>query len=351
MVSSYGRLRNLNGIISYGYRDVSGYCKTCIGGKKRLVHRLVARAFFGPPPTDRFDVHHEDGTPWNSHVDNLLYAPRSQNMIYFYAMRKKVVLPSQGRPVVWRKLGATAWDVFPSVLEAARSLGLNARHIRACCVHGESQLDGYEFQYKEIFTADLPGERWAQALHPDSDERLSTWFVSSHVRVRNTFANVPWGSLTPSGYRAATISCNGVKRRFRVHRLVARRFLGEGSVPLNMEVNHKDGDRANNHIENLEYMTRSQNIRHAQRRNTAIRNHITSKPVWARRRDAETWCWYPSASEAARVLEVHRSAISKCCREMGSIVGDYVFRFDEFARPEVLDGEEWRDMVFDDIIT
>ncbi len=48
-----------------------------------------------------------------------------------------------------------------------------------------------------------------------------------------------------------------------VHKLVAATFLGENAERL--EVNHIDGDKTNNKIENLEYVTRSENMIHCWR--------------------------------------------------------------------------------------
>jgi hypothetical protein len=46
-----------------------------------------------------------------------------------------------------------------------------------------------------------------------------------------------------------------------VHRLVAAAFLGP--CPVTHEVNHKDRNRSNPRLENLEYLTRSENLKHA----------------------------------------------------------------------------------------
>lgn len=46
-----------------------------------------------------------------------------------------------------------------------------------------------------------------------------------------------------------------------IHRIVAECFLGD--KPLGYTVNHKDGNKLNNNIENLEYITRKQNYEHA----------------------------------------------------------------------------------------
>ena len=60
-----------------------------------------------------------------------------------------------------------------------------------------------------------------------------------------------------SGYYYAMIEINGQRKNCRVHRLVAMAFIPN---PDNLEmVNHKDENKANNNVENLEWCTRSYN--------------------------------------------------------------------------------------------
>lgn len=54
--------------------------------------------------------------------------------------------------------------------------------------------------------------------------------------------------------------CDGKHKTFLVHRLEAVAFLGK--VPKDMTVNHKDGNRQNNSIDNLEWCSRADNIRY-----------------------------------------------------------------------------------------
>lgn len=65
------------------------------------------------------------------------------------------------------------------------------------------------------------------------------------------------------GYKAISLNAAGVPRTFLVHRLVAMAFLGP--IPDTLDVNHIDGDKKNNAVANLEYMTRQQNLAHAVR--------------------------------------------------------------------------------------
>ena len=65
------------------------------------------------------------------------------------------------------------------------------------------------------------------------------------------------GSIGENGYKYYRLSKNGIKKMFYAHRLVAEAFL---SNPANLPVvNHKDGNKLNNLISNLEWVSYSEN--------------------------------------------------------------------------------------------
>ncbi|MAF25364.1 hypothetical protein CL634_07295 [bacterium] len=68
--------------------------------------------------------------------------------------------------------------------------------------------------------------------------------------------------ITEKGYIKASISLGKSKRVYRrVHRLVLEAFVGP--CPEGLEVNHKDGNKGNNHLTNLEYVSSRENKHHA----------------------------------------------------------------------------------------
>ena len=69
------------------------------------------------------------------------------------------------------------------------------------------------------------------------------------------------GEICKNGYKRIHVSNNGVQYKFLVHRLVAETFIpNPNNLPC---VNHKDGNKLNNSVENLEWVSYSENQIHA----------------------------------------------------------------------------------------
>lgn len=67
--------------------------------------------------------------------------------------------------------------------------------------------------------------------------------------------------LGATGYNLVGLYKDGKQKMFVVHRLVAQAFIDN---PLNLPVvNHKDGNKRNNTVENLEWCTQKENVAHA----------------------------------------------------------------------------------------
>jgi len=89
--------------------------------------------------------------------------------------------------------------------------------------------------------------------------------VSEFGQVRNTLTNrILKGSLNSYGYRYYYLQTPGSTGKwYYAHRLVILSFLGCSTNQHQSEVNHIDGNKLNNHITNLEWVTHSQNILHS----------------------------------------------------------------------------------------
>lgn len=65
------------------------------------------------------------------------------------------------------------------------------------------------------------------------------------------------------GYPMVTLKVNDRRRTISVHKLVAEAFVYNDDPLSKNQINHKDGNKHNNHYTNLEWVTCSENVRHA----------------------------------------------------------------------------------------
>ena len=140
--------------------------------------------------------------------------------------------------------------------------------------------------------------------------------ISNHGNVKsNSTGKVLKCYKNDNGYLRVTLSKQGKLKHHQIHRLVAQAFIEN---PNNYEeVNHKDEDKTNNHVTNLEWCTRSYNI------NYGTRNEKISKQVMC----IETGVVYPSTMEVERELGYDHRGISKCCKGKYNTCGGYHWEY------------------------
>jgi HNH endonuclease/NUMOD4 motif len=88
------------------------------------------------------------------------------------------------------------------------------------------------------------------------------FLVSDHGRVINTNTN-HYRKLSKQGRGYLGFSLFRGTKSYRIHAVVATLFCDKPVTEKKLVVNHIDGDKHNNHFKNLEWVTYSQNVKHA----------------------------------------------------------------------------------------
>lgn len=135
------------------------------------------------------------------------------------------------------------------------------------------------------------------------------------------------------GYARISL-CNGTSRKcMYVHRLVAESFLpNSNNLP---EVNHLDGNKANNSVHNLVWCSKSENIRHAydsgliQAPHTGKFGaaHHCSKKVRGVHRLTQHVVEFGAASEAARHINKNKSSVINAIAGRRKTSGGYAWSY------------------------
>jgi len=86
---------------------------------------------------------------------------------------------------------------------------------------------------------------------------LPGYFISSLGRVRKGLSMFLSTPKTPKGYHVIQVMQNGKRTRHLLHRVVAAHFIGDIT---GLEVDHLDFNKSNNCVQNLEIVTRTENM-------------------------------------------------------------------------------------------
>lgn len=169
---------------------------------------------------------------------------------------------------------------------------------------------------------------WKKVMYEGKETNYS---VSDLGEVRKDINNYILSQSLQQDYCHVTLNINGKQKRMRVHRLVAEAFIEN---PENKPyVNHIDGNRGNNKVENLEWVTPSENIQHAVDHGL-MRSGVARRVVQYDLKGNQMMT-FESATEAARQIGGSQAHITQCCKRQRETDHDYQWRYEDDPNPDV----------------
>ena len=154
--------------------------------------------------------------------------------------------------------------------------------------------------------------------------------VSNQGRVRSlnyrnqNCVKVMSPNLAKNGYLVARLMKDGRKYHLLLHRLVAQSFI-EKAEGLYV-VNHKDENKTNNHVSNLEWCTQKYNMNYGSAR-VKISKSMSKRPVAQYDKEGRLIAVWKGVRDAGVNTGIDRKTISLCCIGKYKQAGGYVWQY------------------------
>lgn len=362
---------------------ISGYHYVSIAVEKgksmsKTVHRLVAKAFLKNPENLR-TVNHKDGDGLNNHVDNLEWASYKDQMKHAHANN---LITLTKRSVCQYTLDYEYIDTFASIKEAGEATGADSRLIGANCAGTTFSSGGFRWKYEddpEDFVKPKGAVHPVEQIDPETDEVIAVFdsikeassvtgassthigsvcrgkrkkcggyawrFVVQAVKVKEVPIYKDWKPITnypnyhvspkgqiwsvrakkmmklepfKDGYRYIKIE----GKNKSIHRLVAGLYIpNPESHPV---VNHKDGNKSNNDVKNLEWVTRRENSLHAHKTGLV---KSRAKKVKQFTSSGKLLKIHNSVKDAAEEVNLTKESIYAACSNRVKLCAGYKFEY------------------------
>ena len=282
-------------------KNMNGYQLCSIQKKVQRVHRLVALAFLGSPPSAKHSVDHINRKKDDNRAVNLRWATSSQQCHNRRRPKKKLL-----RVLRKSEENSTEYDnVMHAAYALQTDLNLKAKHYSvhlsiARAINRGKRYNGYRWEY----ICEKPSGRVAAI------PSIPRYAASECGMIRDLYGRWGRGGVN-MGYNVVAVMIDGVSRARFVHRLVAETFCAGWSEQNNV-CNHVNGCKTDNRASNLEWTTPSENAIHAYA--TGLNPGRSGRKINQYDKDSgELIKTHWSVMSAAREVSGSDSNLAQCC--------------------------------------
>jgi hypothetical protein len=328
-ISNLGRVKNINTNKIMKLNSKGGYLGVSLvndlNRKNFKIHRLVALAFI-PNPENKSDVNHIDKNKHNNNISNLEWNTRAENNRH--GKLNVIITTNKNKPI--NRIDKNTNELlekYVSIETAAEwvlSLGLtknahNGRNSIGNVITGLSKT-AYGFRWElENANKSLENETWKQVIIENVINNDKQYFVSNLGRFKNNSGIIMDNyKVNENGYIRVFI----YNKTYALHRLIAFAFLE--NKENKEQVNHIDGNKLNNCVSNLEWVTNQENQIHKFK--IGLGNNYTRK-IAQYDLEMNKIKDFNSIVEASKTLNIGKSNIKGVLTNYRKTAGGFIFKY------------------------
>ena len=267
------------------------------------IHRIIAETWI-PNPENKLTVNHKNKDKTDNRVDNLEWFTYGEQNKHKSIGQKK----SQNNIGIWKCDIETGKQIefYETIREGAESVGKgNSEGNIITCAKGRiNYAYGYKWEYDDSIFFNVEKDSYEEEEWKNIKDE---YHISNNGRLRNGSRLL---KLTiHDEYYTYSIE----KKQYRVHRLVAKYFIP--NPEKYGYVNHKNGNKLDNHYNNLEWCTSAHNAQHA------IENGLKKnvRKIIQYDESYNITNIFNTAREASEKLDLDASGIWMCCNGKANV--------------------------------